>query len=87
MQYNYPIQWLEEDFLGCINHWEQYVHSINGISKKVMQKMLLSPQTLLGLKITGNSDTVYIHSCYHFLSLIISEIICGPGEIPVYFGR
>eukprot|EP00731_Ephydatia_muelleri_P010470 Em0005g1056a len=49
---DFRLKWLEEDFLGYISDWETYVKNIDGVSQKMRQKMLLSPQTLLGLKMT-----------------------------------
>ena len=47
------FQWLEEDFIGYLDQWEESVHSLDGMSKTQKNKMLLSPETRLGLRITG----------------------------------
>ena len=49
----YP-QWLEEDFLGFLDEWEASVKIRPGFSKGE-KMMLLSPATMLGLRITGES--------------------------------
>ena len=46
------LQWLRETFLGYLDEWEQSVEKRPGFSK-LMKMMLLSPETLLGLRITG----------------------------------
>lgn len=48
-------QWLKDGFLGYLKSWEDSVMSRNGFEKSEKQKMLLSTQTLEGLKITGMS--------------------------------
>eukprot|EP00731_Ephydatia_muelleri_P028880 Em0020g524a len=53
---DFRLKWLEEDFLGYISDWETYVKNIDGVSQKMRQKMLLSPQTLLGLKMTDHQS-------------------------------
>lgn len=50
---SYYLQWLQGEFLAYLTDWERYVMNIKGVSKKAKKCMLLSPQTLLGLKITG----------------------------------
>ena len=52
---NYNSQWLKETFLGYLKEWEVSVEKRPGYSR-LMKMMLLSPETLLGLKITGVSD-------------------------------
>lgn len=82
-------KWLEEDFLGYISDWETYVKNIDGVSQKMRQKMLLSPQTLLGLKMTGEMHAYCRHNIILFLlfTIMFSEIICGSDKIPIYFRR
>ena len=82
-------KWLEEDFLGYISDWETYVKNIDGVSQKIRQKMLLSPQTLLGLKITGEMHAYCRHNIILFLhfTIVFSEIICGSDKISIYVRR
>ena len=47
------LQWLEEQFLGFLADWEKSVEDRKGFSKAERQKMLLSPETRLGLRMTG----------------------------------
>lgn len=54
-------QWLEEDFLGFLDGWEESVAQRKSFDKKTRQgftnkqkkMMLLSAETRLGLRITG----------------------------------
>ena len=47
------IQWLEEDFLLYLNNWETSVRGRTGFSVAEQSKMMLSAETILGLKFTG----------------------------------
>lgn len=49
----YEIQWLKEDFLKYLDEWEDSVEARTDIEDAVKTKMLLSRQTLDGLRITG----------------------------------
>lgn len=46
-------QWLADDFLGYLGEWEDSVKKREGFSKLEKKLMLLSPETLLGLRMTG----------------------------------
>lgn len=47
------VQWLEEDFLGYIEDWEESVAARPGEYSKTQRNMImLSGETRLGLKIT-----------------------------------
>ena len=48
----YSSQWLEEDFLGYLDAWESSVNSRPGYTKTEKGKMMLSPATRIGLRIT-----------------------------------
>jgi hypothetical protein len=45
--------WLQEEFLHYLDDWEQSVKERDGFSTGDKNKMQLSPETILGLKITG----------------------------------
>ena len=47
------FQWLREDFLGYLDEWEASVAARPGFSKAERNKMLLSQETLSGLRLTG----------------------------------
>ena len=49
------LQWLEEDFLGYLKEWEESVMARQGFTPKEQKNMLLSQETLLGIKITGRA--------------------------------
>lgn len=59
-------QWLEEDFIGFLDHWEESVAQRKSFDKKTRQgftnkdkkMMLLSAETRLGLRITGEFVTL-----------------------------
>ena len=66
------MKWLEVTFLGYLDEWEVYANSQIGISEKERAKLMLSRETIEGLRITGKSmhDThvciINIHNtwCY-----------------------
>lgn len=49
----YFMQWLEEEFLTYLSEWETSVQEREGFSKLEKKAMLLSSETLLGIRITG----------------------------------
>ena len=52
------MQWSEEEFLPYLDEWEKSVDLRSGFSKPQMKRMLLSEETLLGIRMTGNHDAV-----------------------------
>ena len=48
------FQWLEDHFLKYLSDWEEYVESHTELSADA-KKMMLSRETLEGLKITGET--------------------------------
>ena len=65
------MQWLSEDFLGYLSRWEQSVRRREGFTPKQKRLMLLSPETILGLRITGRAPN-FIHGIVvetHFINL------------------
>ena len=60
----FVIQWLTEEFLGYLNDWEQCVNERQGYTKSQKNMMMLSQETLLGLRITsefGMHACMYLH--------------------------
>ena len=51
-------QWLEEEFLGYMEKWEQSVAARPGFSQTDKNKMMLSEATKTGLKFTGNQIAI-----------------------------
>ena len=49
----YEFQWLKEGFLGYLDDWEKSVKSREGFTSAQRNMMLLSQQTIEGLRITG----------------------------------
>ena len=47
------LQWLEEVFLPYLEAWERSVECREGFTAAQKQRMLLSSETRLGLKMTG----------------------------------
>lgn len=52
------VQWLKNDFLAYLDNWEKSVMAIKGLQKKEKNKLMLSAETKLGLKMTGWLDTL-----------------------------
>ena len=46
-------QWIHEEFLAYLDKWEKSVQERPGYTKTQKKRMMLSSETLLGLKITG----------------------------------
>ena len=46
-------QWLKEDFLQYLEEWETSVKELTGYTAAQVQTMLLSRETIEGIKITG----------------------------------
>ena len=49
------MQWLKEEFLGFLDEWEKSVEDRQNFSNFEKNKMLLSNETRLGLRLTGNT--------------------------------
>ena len=47
------FQWLEEDFLGYLDDWEKAVKERKGFTDEEKKRMMLSQETLEGLRMTG----------------------------------
>ena len=56
------IQWLENEFLGYLKEWEKSVEQRNGFTAAQKRMMILSNETIEGLKITGSCIYVYIRT-------------------------
>jgi len=44
---------LEKDFLGYLDEWEKFVEGLQMFTKAEKKMMVLSKETLLGLRITS----------------------------------
>ena len=55
MHFNFTwlIQWLEETFLGYLKEWKESVDERTGFDKKEKAKMMISRETIEGLKMAG----------------------------------
>lgn len=51
--YTTTFQWLQNDFMGYLDNWEKAVKEREGFSDQEKKKMLLSAETLEGLRMTG----------------------------------
>ena len=49
----YALQWLVDVFLKYLDEWEKEAADHEELPKKEQQRMCLSTETLLGLRITG----------------------------------
>lgn len=47
------------DFLGFLKEWQEEISAVGGLTKTEKRKMILSQQTLNGLRITG----IYLKLC------------------------
>ena len=54
------MQWLKTEFLGYLNDCEKSVMERPGFDDDVKKKMMLSSETLLGLRMTGNLRFIHL---------------------------
>ena len=47
------LQWLKEEFLPYLERWQKSAQEREGFSDAEVEKMQLSDETLLGLRMTG----------------------------------
>ena len=62
-------QWLETEFLRYLEEWESAVQNREGVTPAQRKSMLISVETLTGLKLTG-MQTHIIHTCLHIIMCI-----------------
>lgn len=55
------LQWLKNDFLGYLDDWERSVQLRRGYIPMEKKMMMLSPETLSGIRITGMIYEVLVH--------------------------
>ena len=68
-------QWLETEFLWYLEEWESAVQNREGVTPAQRKSMLLSVETLTGLKLTG-MQTHIIHTCLHIIMCAYIHVIC-----------
>ena len=56
----FDLQWLTEEFLPYLDHWEKTVSEREGYSNAEKNMMLLSQETGDGLRITGTCMHVHV---------------------------
>ena len=61
LKYTHDVfQWLEKEFLAYLDDWERSVNEREGYTTAQKNRMILSKETLLGLRITG---ILYLQLC------------------------
>ena len=81
----FDLQWLTEEFLPYLYHWEETVSEREGFSNMEKNMMLLSQETRDGLRITGTvyACTYNVSKCHMYspppTHTLISELICRAG--------
>lgn len=60
-------QWFEGKFLPYLSKWEKSVDQHPGFSKAEDKRMLLSAETLHGIRMTGDNDTAVISVKVYFI--------------------
>jgi hypothetical protein len=84
------LQWLEEDFLGYLDLWEKSVEERPGFDNQQKKRMLLSAETLLGIRLTVKSFVEFVRYLFSLkevenLSFLSNNICQDPLEC--FFGR
>lgn len=74
------MQWLEETFLPYLDDWEKSVNARQGYSRAEKNRMMLSSETLLGLRMTSMSrmhtiDISIIIYSYFFIAKSFIELL------------
>lgn len=54
------FQWLDTVFIPYLDSWEGSVNSMTGVNRTEKNKMLLSQETLLGLRRTGIKHSIVV---------------------------
>ena len=57
------MQWLQTEFLGYMDLWEQTVMEREGYTQAAKKNMLLSAETASGIKLTGT----LVHTCIMYI--------------------
>ncbi len=66
------IQWLQDEFLPYLDEWERSVQALKGYKKGQKNRMLISKETMLGLRMTGMYEMllgIQLLSTTHFCFL------------------
>ena len=61
----HPLQWLQDEFLPYLDQWGKSVEDRPGFTPAQKKRMLISHETLLGLRMT--SKHTYIMCMYMFV--------------------
>ena len=75
------FQWLENTFLGYLSDWEKAVKARLGFTEDEKRRMLLSQETLEGLRMTG-IDIVF--SFPNYLIVLLTSIVYSFVEMSKY---
>ena len=65
----FPLQWLETEFLGYLEQWEKAVTGREGFTECEKKTMLLSAETVTGLKLTGITILLILCVCQQLAKL------------------
>ena len=69
-----------DEFLGYLNEWESATEQRTDLSAKEKRKLLLSSETMEGLRITGKAVELTLIPCMS-LFLIHSDVFCRDGQV------
>ena len=78
------LQWLKDEFLKYLQDWEDEVNQKTGYTAGQKAKMLLSVQSLKGLRMTGMTIILYrvkmtsAYNYYNLYSVVTSFLELGP---------
>jgi len=70
------MQFLETEFLPYLSAWEESVKKRTGFDEDQLKRMLLSQETLLGLRITSELAMIILGNSYNIFTIICSSLIC-----------
>ena len=81
------LEWLENDFLAYFDEWERAVNALPHLSKKKKSQMLLSKQTLKGLRFTTRSIVECIRFMLHHGAQFVLTSHFNQNPLEQHFGH
>ena len=75
---------MEKACLPYLDEWEESIHKREGFNKDEKNRMHLSTQTTLGLRMTGKYIYVSENKKTYSTFLTLSTFLCAPGTLLVF---
>lgn len=84
---DFRLRWLEQEFIPYLDQWEKSVEERPGFCKLERKHMLLSPETILGIRITVKSFVELVNFIFQIpgVKAFLSEKLCQ-DPLEKFFG-